>query len=343
MIYFIVDMLTQKIHDVEYVLIAFDGIPSYGKIQEQRQRRYMRYAFMEFKKNIIENSNNAVHVNKTKIYQLRDEYDRDHFDVDIRSAIEYVYNMYHDGRLQNDIMNGIIRYKKNNKINDEISYSSEIESSNTEYIVNVEVIDREYGEGEKVLMDKLIDDYLNYGDDKSYVFYSPDGDSVILCLYIYIKHKINKLNVVKTYMLSPSQKHNLQSQYVDIPILYNNIINMVKKFAHKNLNINAENDKDSICRDFIFMINLFGNDFIHQIPTMEISTTFIDLLYIYSKFLKDNDYILKYDKIVNINFEVMADFFKYLTKYEQYIMMDSYLIDVNDKNKIYKYFGDIFP
>lgn len=350
---FIVDLLTQKLHDVEYVLIAFDGIPSYGKIQEQRQRRYMRYAFMEFKKNIIENSNNVVHVKKTKLYQLRDEYDREQFNVDIKSAIDYVYNMYHNGSLQNDLMNIIIRYKKNNnhiqKVNEKYNVgSSEIEFDNTEYVVNIEVIDREYGEGEKVLMDKLIDDYQKYGDNKSYVFYSPDGDSVILCLYIYIKHKINKLNVVKTYMLSPSQKHNLQSQYVDIPTLYNNIIITVKKFqyvsgqqTHKNLDTNK--DKDSICRDFIFMINLYGNDFIHQIPTMEISTTFMDLLYIYAKFLRDNDYILKYDKIVNINFGVMSDFFTYLTKYEQYIMMDSYLVDVNDKNTIYKYFGDIFP
>ncbi len=320
-VYFITDMLTQKVVDVEYILIAFDGIPSYGKIQEQRHRRYMRYAYIEFKKNI--GSRPYTHMNKnvmnTLIMKIREDYDKIQILVDVRMAIDYVYSKYHDDSLQNDIKNGM-----NNGINIEIN-----------------VMNNPYGEGEKLLMDKLIKDCRTYGNDKSYVFYSPDGDSVILCLYAYIKTKINNLNVVKTYSLTPSSKHNEQTQYVNIKLLYNNIIQTIEKNSHKK--IEEEMDRDSICTDFIFLMNLYGNDFIHQIPTMEISTTIMDLLYIYSKFIVDNEYILKEENNrVVINIDVMGHFFKEVGIYEQWIMLDTYILDADDKSRIIKYFGNVF-
>lgn len=323
-VYFIVDMLTYKITDVEYILIAFDGIPSFGKIQEQRQRRYMRFAFNEFKK-IMRKKEDIK--NTTPLYNARKEYDKDHINVNIRTAIEYVYSMYHDNTLQNDISIGIdlFRKKNNNDMKKPI----------------IEVMDRPYGEGEKILMDKLIIDHKNFSD-KSYVFYSPDGDSVILCLNIYIKTKVEKLNVVKMYILEPSRKHNNQTQYVDIPKLYNNIVQHVVKYSH--LKIETVKDKDHICSDFIFFINFYGNDFLHQIPTMEISTTIIDLIYIYSRFIRDNEYItdIKNNR-TDINFDSMKKFFIVLASYEEYLMLDSYTSELETRNKIFKYFGDIFP
>lgn len=264
---FIVDMLINKINNVEYVLIAFDGIPSFGKIQEQRQRRYMRYAFIEFQK-IINATSYDNDNNKSDLMTARKTFDKIQFHVDIKSAIEYVYNKYHSGDLQTDI---------SDKINNNVI---------------VEVIDMPYGEGEKILVDKLINDHQIYKNDKSYIFYSPDGDSVVLCLHIYIKTKIDRLTVIKTYNITPSDHHNESSQYVNINTLYTNIINLVQKYTH---NIYDQiNDMDNICTDFIIMMNFFGNDFIHQIPTMEISTTFMDMMYVYCKFIMENDYITKH-------------------------------------------------
>ena len=336
-IYFIVDMLTNKIINVEYVLIAFDGIPSFGKIQEQRQRRYMRYTFLEFKKMITQsqnvndsnNSNNSNNSDNALIHVSRQEYEQIYFQVDIKSAIDYVYNSYHNKSLQQDISSGIATFRSNNVI-----------EKNT--IPVIDVIDKPYGEGEKILMDKIIEDHKTFGDDKTYVFYSPDGDSVILCLYIYLKIKVAKLTVVKAYSLSPSDRHNEQTQYVNISKLYDNIIITVEKHSHEKLKTNE--DRDSVCTDFIFMINMYGNDFIHQIPTMEISTTVLDLMYVYSKFIRDNDYLLrKVDGKIHIDYESLYSFFKEVSDYEQFMMLDTYILDVEDRSRILKLFGNIFP
>lgn len=318
---FIVDMLTNKIINVEHILIAFDGIPSYGKIQEQRHRRYMRFAFNEFTKII---SSQIEPKSEIKLINVRRLYDKDHFQIDITGAIEYVYNMYHKMHLQKDI-------------------SQDIKSkTNTEITPVVTVIDRPYGEGEKILIDLLMKDYDKYKDKKTYLFYSPDGDSVILCLHVYIRKKIKTLNVVKTYILDPSKKHNNQSQYVNMTRLYHNIIKTVELYSH--LKFSDVEERDTLCNDFILMINFFGNDFVHQIPTMEIGATVIDLLYIYSKYIKSNEKLTKMiDNKVSINYSSFKKFISYLAEFEQYMMLDTYLTDTDKRQQIIRYFGDIFP
>ena len=319
-VHFISDLLTKKLTDVEYVLIAFDGIPSFGKIQEQRQRRYMRIAFVEFKKNII-SSKKKQNNHNNPIFKAREFYDKLYFQIDIKSAIDYVYKMYYSNMLQNDI--------------------KELMTDANKKTIIIEVINKQYGEGEKILIDKLIKDYHIYHDTKSYVFYSPDGDSVILCLYVYIKTKITKLTVVKAYSLNPSNDHNNQSQYVNVSTLYKNIIKIVEKYSHQTFN---QTDKDAICTDFIFMINFYGNDFLHKIPTLDIGTTTADLFFIYAKYIKNNTCILKnINNKIHIDYNNLYLFIKELSEYEQLLMLDTYLSDVNDKNKIIKIFGDVFP
>jgi XRN 5'-3' exonuclease N-terminus/Xrn1 helical domain len=350
---FIVDLLNNKIYGVEYILISFDGIPSFGKVQEQRQRRYMRFAYKEFEKSILERekakekeldtiaydskSKNKLTKDsiKYRLFELRKIYDADYFTVDIRSAIDYVYESYHKGDLQRDVEDGVIKFRE-----------AEVEAGNMAEVVNleIEVIDRPYGEGEKILMDRLVRDVNEYQDDKSYVFYSPDGDSVLLCLYVYIKTKPQKLTVVKGYELNPSNRHNQQSQYVDVKKLYGQIAKTINKYS--KLGLTEAEDLDSLSRDYIFMLNLYGNDFIHQLPSMEISTTILDLMYIYSLFIREktNRYITRVvEDRVHIDIDVMIRFFQYLSEYEEYLMLDSYLINTESRSRVFRTFGNIFP
>ena len=318
---YIVDLLANKLIDVEYVLIAFDGIPSFGKIQEQRQRRYMKYAFIEFQKKI--NAKTLNETNKDSIMYIRQIYDSNNFTINIKHAIEYVYSKYHSSDLQRDISEQL--FVEKHKTQPEFKTN-----------ITIDVIDRPYGEGEKVLMDKLIQDAKEYQDTKTYVFYSPDGDSVLLCLNVYIKTKIQNLNVVKIFNQHPTKVHNESSQYVNIHILYNNIISLVNKYT-------PVTDGDNICCDFILLMNFFGNDFIHQIPTMEISCTFMDIMYIYAQYIKDNQYLTKKYKVrTNINLKSLAKFIEFIAEYEYMFMLDTYMNDIDERQQIVRTFGDLF-
>ena len=316
---FIYDMINNKIHNAEYLLISFDGIPSYGKIIEQRQRRYMRYAntlFIEkIKEKIIDNSKDS----DSPIIKLRNKYDRLEINVDIGNAISYVYKSNKNKQLENDLRD---------KLN-----------------IDIKIIDRKYGEGEKILIDKLFEDYQKYNDTKSYVFYSPDGDSVILCLNSYLQTKAKNLTVIKTYVREPNQIE--KTQYVRMDNMYNIIVELIESyikikypsrtFTHKF--------KDGIVRDYLFIMNLYGNDFVHGTPTMDIGMTTIDMIYIYAKYIEmlKNDFILNMsDKKVFINYKSFKEFMKFMSIYEDKLMMDSYLGNVDRNSFLQKTFGYIF-
>ena len=313
-VFFVSDMLKNKLVNVEYVLISFDGVPSYAKIQEQRHRRYMRYAFVEFKKYI-----NNKETRKHKLIDIRKIYDEKIISCDIKKTTDYVYKMYHENNLANDIKNSI------------------------EKIIEVVIIDKEFGEGEKILMEMLLEDFKKYKNSKSYVFYSPDGDSVLLCLKIYINTKAEKLNVVKAYSLQPSTLSNTESQYIDVKFLYNNIIDKIIEFSPKK-EIN-DSEKDLIISDFIILMSFYGNDFIFNIPTMEIEMTTIDMIYLYSKFLfSNNKYITQiYNKKTIINYKNLIELFKVFSEHEHYLLLDTFLADKQAKNKIISSFGRVFP
>ena len=72
----------------------------------------------------------------------------------------------------------------------------------------------------------------------------------------------------------------------------------------------------------------------------------MDIIYIYSLFIRDekNRYITRVqnDKVY-IDVDNMINFFKYLAEYEECLVLDTYLINVENKNRIPKIFGDIFP
>jgi len=321
---YVVDIICQKISNTEYLLIAFDGIPSFAKIQEQRQRRYMRYCGIEFQRHIIQS--NADNPKKNNKYSLRDLFDSLKFIPLIRQSIDYVYDRYEKGYLKNDIIKG------SKKICIDMN-------------PKIEVVNEKYGEGEKILMDRIIDDYLRY-PDSSYVFFSPDGDSVLLSLQIYLVRKIERFSVIKQYYIEPTNEHNNKCQYVDIPKLYNAIIKKVSTYGGFNIDDHANRVElsDGIVRDYQMLMTFYGNDFLHQIPTMEISSTHLDLIYCYAKYLeKEQKCILT---IVNQKTVIDAirfkNFMSLLSEHEEMIMLDSYLAECDSRKRIVKYFGELF-
>ncbi len=309
---FVIDMLTNKLKNVEYVLIAFDGIPSFSKMQEQRHRRYMKYSFDEFQRQ-MKNNNNTTSA-------IRETYDADHFVGDIKSSIEYINDSGENGEIRNDILNKL---------------------KSCEVIV----LNEKYGEGEKILMDHILNDFndSNLGNKKTYALYSPDGDSVVLCLYIYIMTKIKTFHVVKVYSMHPSTEHNNENQYVSIPLLYEKLIKIIE--GHCKCTFSNEM-MDRICTDCgIILLSMYGNDFVPGIPTLEIGSTWMDLMYIYAQFLNETHDPISYTKngIAKINYEQLKKWFNVCANYEELFALDSWLAEFDNGEKIYKLFGSIFP
>lgn len=350
-IHFIADMCGRKVSDVNYILIAFDGIPSYGKIQEQRQRRYMRKAQTFFQKSILSRSitdpkklikKNKVEgeTNTIKVLNIRKIFDSKRVMINIRKAIDIVYSSYENGTLREDIEEGTKEIKnkilsKKNRVNDEIN-------------IQCEIIEEKYGEGEKILVDRMVQDIESMGDSEKYVFYSPDGDSVLLCLDAYSKVAIKPtfLNVIKMYELEPRRQHNHKSQYVDIKVFYSNLVKIVYKYSGMKMN---SLDGDMIATDYVIFMSLFGNDFIHQHPSTEIGNCTLDIIYIYSQFVRDHGYIHERDEsnlngigkvLFSNNF---IEFLRVLAENENMLMLDSMLNNAMNARDIVKSFGDIFP
>lgn len=332
---FVVDMINSKLIGIEYILIAFDGIPNFGKIQEQRQRRYMKCAYVEFQNKILEQTIES----NNELIKARLFYDTCLFKINIKNVIDYVYSKNNNSVLQTNIL--------------------ELLNDN----VQIDIINRTYGEGEKILIDNLVNDINIFGNKKSYTFYSPDGDSVILCLQAYIKSFVSnisdlQLTVIKSYNREPTNQLNETNQYIDIIVLFNNIINKIQSIQKQNclFQHNLTNaEKAQICYDFIFLMNLYGNDFIHSVPTMEISATIIDLLYVYSTFVINKSFLtkiilfsnlhnneqMKYH-IVKMNYENIRQFFIHLANHENLMILDTYLSDTENKHIFRKYFGHLF-
>lgn len=320
---FVVDLVKYKLINVESILIAFDGMPSWAKVQEQRQRRYMRFCFLEFQRQLKY---------KPSTNKIRQKYDGDNFVPYIKKTIDYVQRAFESGRLKTDIFVNV------NAISE----------------ISVEVINKQHGEGEKILLDRMITDITNDRNtshnndphvDKSYVFYSPDGDSVMLCLCAYLKTKIENLWVVKNFIKNPSTDHNNQCQYVCIPTLYTNIANTIREYTSKQLNLTDET-KDNYCRDFIFLMNFFGNDFVHKIPTLDISTTLLDILFVYAKFVSDTNKQISLtfvdNGIVKINYRYLKNWLNVCAENEELFAMDTYMTEISDRKRINRHFGDIF-
>jgi hypothetical protein len=168
-------------------------------------------------------------------------------------------------------------------------------------------------------------------------------------LNTYLQTKVEKLTVVKTFISNPSKDFNNQSQYVRMNILYDRIIYLIQIFTKNKIKPTkflSVNFKDALVRDFLFLMNFFGNDFIHAIPTTDIGTCIMNVIFIYSKFIEipKNFSILNKskDNKVFVNYNSFTDFMIFIAEYEDLLMMDTYLANTENANKLQKIFGRVF-
>lgn len=303
---------------IKTLLFAIDGVPSKGKMIEQRQRRYLGAIIEEYQKKILQ---------EYKEYLM----DQDDFIyLATKYKIKWNRNKITPGT---GFMHKLVEYLKSDKI----QYKIKINRIQMKIIISDMY---EIGEGEKKIVN-YVNKYLTNTQD-TIVVYSPDADMILLCML---------LPVSITYMLRYNQQTFLYD-IIDIHMLKDNIgyyINNNPEYSQEKFDI------ERISKDIVCISTLFGNDFVPKMETINVKRNFQNIMDAYLQALlklKDKGYYLIkiYDGKYSLNFTFLKciltfllpeedDFIKYNKLYNQYINIGQIknifdYMDINSENLV---------
>ena len=178
-------------------------------------------------------------------------------------------------------------------------------------------------EGEHKLL-QFIRSNQRENNDFSYVVYGLDADLIFLSLAtesnkIYLLREANEIN-------RNESKEVLN--YVSIRIMKKSIVNTIKYYLEKSINLTMNINETKIVNDFIFMCYFLGNDFLPHIPSLDIHKSGIESLIItYTETI--NEIIIKNNSIQyllndKINTDFLEIFINKLSKLEENILRNHF-------------------
>lgn len=194
---YLIDNFTEK-DNLKQIYLAIDGVPTLGKIMEQRRRRYLGYVIQEIKKEIFKKYKKKLSKKKLKYIDSKVSFDKSK----ISPATKFMYE------LSKELKSFTFR----NKINS-------IFNNVNKYIVSDY---NEYGEGEMKI-------FWNCEDNS--VIVSPDSDVTLLGLLL----TNNKKNI---YILRHNQQKSIYEMIDVNKLRENLINYISKKIIIKNTNYN---------------------------------------------------------------------------------------------------------
>lgn len=276
---------------IKKIYISMDGIPNMAKIVVQRKRRYTNYVISELK-NYIYKTYDKDMSDKRKIFE--------------KNRIRLI------NRNKNNFNNKIIQILKHQNYFINLKKMLPLLESYkcSDYF--------EYGEGEKKIMEDIIANKNKEYDN--YLIYSPDSDIIVLSIIIknQLTYNPNNFNIMR---------YNQQEKNYDI-ININAIENTIYEYIlNKIPNVNL--DKKNLLNDIMFIFNIFGNDFIHKIDSIDIQKDFQLLLYVYSILLNTNKIVYltyNFNGIYKINYKQFIKYIGILKDYEQIMISETYLL-----------------
>jgi len=241
--------------NIKTLLLAIDGVPSKGKLIEQKQRRYLGAVTEQYQQKIL---------SEYKEYLLKQD---DYIYPATKYRIKWNRNKITPGTA---FMHKLTNYLRSDKI------EQKFKTNRPDMKIILSDM-YEVGEGEKKIVN-YINQYLPNTND-SVMVYSPDADVILLCMLLPVK---------KLFMLRHNQQTSEQSpvniyDLIDIHLLKSNISYYINN--HPN---NYEKDKfdtDRINYDIVCMSTLFGNDFVPKIETINVKKGFQNIMDAYLKTL----------------------------------------------------------
>lgn len=236
---------------LETLYIAVDGVPSKSKIVQQLQRRYMGGLVVEMKKRIF-----AKHENTLKRDTVRYQYEKHRISFDkrhISPGTEFMNQLH-------GVLNGP---------DFEVQLKELCPQLKTYVYSGV----YEPGEGEKKIIDYLRSTSQTTSD---YTIYSPDSDMTLLGLL---------LNTTDTHGKRISRlkllRHNQQMGNYDIIDIDKLAANL-----HSYVNKTTKASQDSVVKDIVFILTVFGNDFLPRMESYSVKNDFNQLIDKYAEFRK---------------------------------------------------------
>lgn len=234
---------------LNYLFIAIDGVPHKSKMLEQKKRRYMGTIINELKGKIF----------KKHEKELMDEPNR------------YLYekNKFNWGKIY--ISPGTKFMEMLNKLLNSNEFTKKVQQicpELNEYMFSGTI---DFGEGEKKIVD-----YVNKlkNNKQNIAVYSPDSDMTLLCLILSNQYENIKI-------LRHNQQQN-NYDIIDIDLLRHNLYNYIINSFKLN-NINTKIDEINAISDIVFILTIFGNDFL---PKMETFTVRHDFTRIIDKYIE---------------------------------------------------------
>lgn len=272
------------------LMIAIDGVPSKGKMIEQKQRRYMSAVIECYKEKIFD---------EYKQY-LRDQPDYIYYNV--KNSIFGNRNKITPGTGFMDRMVNFLREEK-------VSKRLKRNRPNLEIIISDMY---EVGEGEKKIMNYI---HENINKNSKVMVYSPDSDVILLCML---------LPTTNTFMLRHNKQSSDDKKYdvydlINIQTLKENISFYVNTCTREKYLT------DRINYDIIFLATIFGNDFVPKIESINVKTGFQNILDAYLRVVRPNNYLVNFSFNFTVNFNFLKKILRELIPLEKDFILNNSL------------------
>jgi 5'-3' exonuclease len=268
---YLIDLLP----NLKYLYLSIDGVPLYGKIIEQKRRRYIGHIISQSRDLILEKYKNELDI-ESKIYN------------NSFNEKNIYYNHY---LFEKTIKN--FKFNKG-KISPATQFMFNLENELNSYLKNKInfLIDgyNNFGEGEKKICFKIHEIYNQTKKINKISVYSPDADVILLMLLESNKANINILRY-------DPQNHKLE--IIDINLLRKIIIDYIK--CEKL----TDDIQYNIIKDIVMIFTIFGNDFLPKLNIINTNKHINKILDSYIKVFKKNNYIFG----KNINWKLLLEFF----------------------------------
>lgn len=182
------------------------------------------------------------------------------------------------------------------------------------------------GEGEHKLV-RFLEQTISKGDFastgtkfpfKNITIMSPDADLIMLSLTLLSNHASNKITILRENVFDTIQGDYL---FVDVNDLKKNIVNDIRSES-----IEFTFDEQYAIRDYVFFSFLIGNDFLPNVPSLEISNKGIDILFqVYSDNWAQNGYLIQdIGKRIIVNGKALSGLLKGLGELEIKMLLEKF-------------------